>query len=214
MSARELREGRIAEILGAVATQALLDRGARRVALLDDGSPEAVLAERLLVRSLGAGRVVRIATDPGLESVLQPAAPDLPRERIAEEARRLRARLTPDALPAHPASKTALLLGGELPPEPLLPLGDLYATEVAALAGGWSAPEPVRALAERAGGIERLDEALRLRIDGRDAAGLTRLPVGLAREVESALSAGRASRATIRVVPKIGSRTLGVDLFE
>jgi len=32
--------------------------------------------------------------------------------------------------------------------------------------------------------------------------------------VQTALAGGRASRLYARVVPKIGSRTLGIDLFE
>ena len=210
----EGRERRIAEIVGAVARQALADRGASRVALLDDGGPEAELAARLLAAALGAERVVRVASADGeVESVLHLAqGGDV--ERLGEELRRLRARTTVDAVPAHPANKTALLLGGELPPEPLLPLGDLWATEVAELAGGWSAPPEVRRIATLAGGIEALDAALRAWADGRDAAVLGALPAEAADAVARALAAGRASRLNPRVVPKVGTRTLGVDLFE
>jgi len=208
------REPRIAVIVGAVARQALADRGAARIALLDDGGPEAELAARLLVSTLGDGVVARITVaDAEMESVLH-LAPELSRERAAEEMRRMRARLAADAVPAHPANKTALLLGGELPPEPLLPLGDLWAGEVAALAGDWSAPEPVRRIAESAGGIEALDAALRGYVDARDPAALGALPPAAADAVRRALAAGRASRLNPRIVPKIGPRTLGVDLFD
>ena len=208
------RGARIAEIVGAVARQALTDRGASRIALLDDGGPEAELAARLLAAALGAERVVRVASADGeVESVLHLAqGGDV--ERLGEELRRLRARTTVDAVPAHPANKTALLLGGELPPEPLLPLGDLWATEVAELAGGWSAPPEVRRIATLAGGIEALDAALRAWADGRDAAVLGALPAEAADAVARALAAGRASRLNPRIVPKVGTRTLGVDLFE
>jgi hypothetical protein len=108
--------------------------------------------------------------------------------------RRMRARLMDGALPAHPANKTALLLGGELPPEPLLPLGDLWAGDVVALAGGWSAPDEVRRLADAAGGIAALDAALRALIDGRGAAALDALPAAARSEVRRRLAAGRASR--------------------
>ena len=209
----EGRERRIAEIVGAVARQALVDRGASHVALLDDGGPEAELAARLLAAALGAERVVRVASADGeVESVLHLAQGDV--ERLGEELRRLRARTTVDAVPAHPANKTALLLGGELPPEPLLPLGDLWATEVAELAGGWSAPPEVRRIATLAGGIEALDAALRAWADGRDAAVLGALPAEAADAVARALAAGRASRLNPRIVPKVGTRTLGADLFE
>jgi len=209
------RARRLAEVVGAVARQALADRGARRVALLDDGSPEAELAAAWLADALPAGALVRVAPPArALESVLQTAGAGGGDEAARAEARRLWARLLPESLGALPANKTALLLGGALPPEPLLPLGDLYASEVEALAGGWSAPEAVRALAERAGGVERLDDALRARFEGRDPRGPDRLPACAAEEVRAALARGAASRVAPRIVPKIGYRTLGVDLFE
>jgi hypothetical protein len=210
----EGREGRIGEIVGAVARQALADRGAARIALLDDGGPEAELAARLLGAAVGAERVVRAtAGDAEVESLLHLAPAD-DAERAREEVRRMRARLVADAVPAHPANKTALLLGGELPPEPLLPLGDLWATEVAELTGRWSAPAEVERIAALAGGIEALDAALRAWADGRDASALARLPAEAADAVMRALAAGRASRLHPRIVPKISTRTLTIDLFE
>lgn len=203
---------RIAAEIGAVTRQALADRGADRIALLFDGGPEAVLAARILSDKLGARAVEKVeVTKADVELLLHPG--DDP-ARMAEELRRLRARCLAGAVAAHPASKTALLLGGELPPEPLLPLGDLWATEVAALAGGWSAPEPVLRLAREAGGIDALDAALRELIDRRRADGLDALPFRAREEVRHALAAGQASRLSPRIVPKLGSRTLGVDLFE
>jgi hypothetical protein len=212
--ADQARETRIAEVVGAVARQALADRGAARIALLDDGSPEAGLAARLLEGALGAGAVARVAVpSEDVEPVLHALGAVSP-PRVEEELRRMRARLLDGALPAHPANKTALLLGGALPPEPLFPLGDLWAGEVAALAGGWSAPEPVRRIAKAAGGVEALDAALARLVDGRDPAALDALPAAAADEVRRALAAGRASRLFPRLVPKLGARTLGVDLFE
>jgi hypothetical protein len=69
-------------------------------------------------------------------------------------------------------------------------------------------------MARSAGGIERLDGALRERIEERNPAGLEALPVAVRLAVERALARGRASRLFPRIVPKIGSRTLGLDLFE
>ena len=204
---------RVTEVVGAVARQALRDRGVTRVALLDDGGPEAELAARILTTALGAAAVVRVTdTDPP-EPVMRPPA-DVPAERFAEESRRLRARLVADAVVANPANKTALLLGGDLPPEPLLPLGDLYAAQVEALAGRWSAPEEVRQLAVHAGGVEALDAALERYFEGRDPAALDALRPTAATDVARALARGRASRLWPRIVPKLGTRTLCVDLFE
>jgi hypothetical protein len=140
--------------------------------------------------------------------------PGVSHERLADEARRLKARLLDGALTAHPANKTELLLGAALPPEPLLPLGDLYASEVDALCGGWSASAEVRVLAEGAGGVKALDAALLRWLDGRDPAGLNTLPADVAEEVQRRFRAGRAARLAPRIVPKLGTRTLGVDLLE
>ncbi len=208
------REARVAAVIGAVARQALHDRGARRIALLDDGGAEADFAARVLARALGDGNVTRVtATDAEVESVLH-FAPEVADEALRHEARRLKARLLPDALAAHPANKTVLLLSPTLPPEPLLPLGDLWASEAAELAGEWSAPPEVREIAEAAGGVEALDDALRAYVDRRDPRGLDALPRGAAEAVRGALAAGRAARMHPSIVPKIGGRTLGVDLFE
>ncbi|HYJ78160.1 MAG TPA: hypothetical protein VEW03_00960 [Longimicrobiaceae bacterium] len=205
---------RIAAVVGAVARQALADRGAHRVALLYDGGPEAGLAARLLAGQLGDGAVERVGVAEGeVEPLLHPGGP-VDRARLAEELRRLRARCLEGAVPAHPANKTALLLGGELPPEPLLPLGDLWATEVAALADGWSAPDAVLRLADEAGGIEALDAALRQLVDGRRPDALDALPFAAREGVRRALAAGRAARLFPRIVPKLGVRTLGLDLLE
>jgi hypothetical protein len=209
------RFGRIGEAVGAVSRQALLDRGALRVALLDDGSPEASLAARFLAAALGNDAVVRVSVDgPEVEPLLHLLPPGIPRERLEDEARRTKARLLDGALTAHPANKTELLLGAALPPEPLLPLGDLYASEVAALCGGWSASPEVRALAEAAGGVEALDAALRRWLDGRDPTGVDVLPAEAAEQVRRRFRAGRAARLAPRIVPKLGTRTLGVDLLE
>lgn len=206
-------ERRIAEVIGAVARQALADRGRTRIALIHDGGPESELAARLLEDQLGEDRVMCVTADGRLADAVAREA-EAEEGRASEEVRRMLARLVDDALPAHPANKTALLLGGELPPEPLLPLGDLWATDVLVLQGGWSAPAEVEALAEAAGGIGALDGALRRLVDGRDPAALNVLEPGVAARVRSMLAAGSASRRWPRVVPKLGGRTLCADLYE
>ena len=213
------REERLAALVGAVVERSLADRGATRIALLDDGGPEASLTIRLLGATLPAEAIVRVrATRGEVESVLHDAgaaqSDSVDAERAEDEVRRMRARLVAGAVVANPANKTALLLGGELPPDPLFPLGDLWASDVAALAGDWSASGEVRRLAEEAGGVEGLDAALRRLVDRRDPAGLDALPESVAGAVRDALARGRASRLHPRVVPRLGPRTLGVDLFE
>lgn len=210
----EARRGRIGELIGLVARQALADRGAERIALLDDGGPEAALASEILSAALGPEGVVRVDADAAHVEPLLHAWRGIDAERAREEMRRMRARLLPGALAANSANKTALLLMDELPPEPLLPLGDLWATDVASLAGAWSAPDAVRRLADEAGGIEALDAALRAVIDRRDWTGLAALSSSTEAEVRRRLTAGRAARMHPRIVPKLGGRTLGVDLFE
>ncbi|HET6232707.1 MAG TPA: hypothetical protein VFE05_21710 [Longimicrobiaceae bacterium] len=209
------RERRVGEVVGAVARQALADRGMSRIALLDDGGPEAELAARLLARALGEDAVVRVrAGAADVESLLHLRGQSAEAESFVREARRMLARLVPDALPACPANKTALLLGGELPPEPLLPLGDLYASDVAALTGDWSASPEVAHIARECGGIEALDGALRRWVDARDPAGLDALPNDARTMVREAFARGRASRLWPRLAPKLDGRTLGTDLFE
>ncbi len=212
MSGEGPRAARIAEIVGAVARQCLADRGARRVALLDDGSPEAELAALMLERALGEDEVLRVTVEEAeLEPLLQLAGPNT---RLKDEARRLKARLVEGAVTAHPANRTELLLCAHFPPETLLPLGDLYASEVAELAGGWSASPEVRSLAGAAGGIEALDAALRRWLEARDPAGLDALPVEAAMRVQRHFRSGRATRLAPRIIPKMGTRTIGVDLLE
>jgi hypothetical protein len=209
------RAGRIAEVVVAVARQLLIDRGVSRLALLDDGSPEARLAAGWLEHGLGAGALVRVQEPAAeLESLLQSAADADEKTRVRFEGIRFTARLLKDVALVNPANKTAILLSGDLPPEPLLPLADLYASEVRELAGDWSAPDPVRALAEVAGGIEVLDQALRDRFEGRNPGALDGLPGDAGDAVRAALARGRAARRAFYVVPKLGTRTLGVDLFQ
>lgn len=204
---------RVAETIGAVARQALADRGLSRIALLDDGGPEARLAASILRGQLGDDAVLSIDTaDVDPAPLLRALTPGT--RRVDEEVRRMRARLEDDALAAHPANKTALLLGGEPPPEPLLPLGDLWATDVLALGGGWSASPGIEALARDAGGIEVLDGVLRRLIDGRDPSALDALPVEVGQRVRTMLAAGSAARRYPHVVPKLGGRTLFADLYE
>lgn len=118
-------------------------------------------------------------------------------------------------LRAHPASKTVLLLG-EHPDAELFPLGDLWASEVATLAGDWSAPEPVRSLVDSTGDVAILDGALRRWTEGREPLdrALAELEPAAADRVAQALQQQRWRRWRVGLVPKLTGRTLGLDLWE
>ncbi len=214
---------RVARVVAGVVRQALADAGVRVLVLLDDDSPEAALARRWCAEALGPDRVVsaRGSLLPSELSATLRVRRELARlapEDQAAEIRRLEARLLAEGgrtgLVAHPANKTTLLLAAAPLPEPLLPLGDLYASDVRDLGGAWSAPEPVRALADAAGGVEALDGVLRAHFDERrpltDA--LARLPESARSPVAQAIAAARFARRLVGIIPKLGPRTLGIDL--
>lgn len=118
-------------------------------------------------------------------------------------------------LAAHPANKTTLLLGPHFPAEPLLPLGDLYASQVKELAGGYNLPDQVQSLAERAGGIDALDRALQLRFESWLPAeqAAEELPKAARGPFLEAVRAGRFWRERAGLIPKLSARTIGVDLL-
>lgn len=217
------RRVRVAGVVGEVVRQAVRDAGARGVVIPDDGSPEARLTLDWCRLALGADAVLAVPPPPPAAAATlseRAGVPpgSVPADRVLEETHRFAARVAAaarDALLAHPANKTALLLSGTLPPEPLLPLGDLYASQVEDLIGGWSAPPAVRALADEAGGIARLDAALEAVVDERRPVEALPALLGEAagRAVLHALEAGRFARRRIGLVPKLGARTLGIDLF-
>lgn len=185
MSDAAARRERVARVVAGALRQALRDAGRARLALLRADSPEGALLRTLL---------------KGYEDLpLEPSTGDV----------------AADALALDPINRTALLLTPDTAAAPVLPLGDLYASRVAELGDGrWSAPEPVRALAERAGGVERLDAWLAARLERREKpAEAARLLDGAADDpLESALRAGWWWRRRVGMVPKLEPRTVGVDL--
>ncbi|HEY0303996.1 MAG TPA: hypothetical protein VGC44_03440 [Longimicrobiales bacterium] len=116
------------------------------------------------------------------------------------------------ALMVSAASKTDLLLAGPAAGADLYPLGDLYASELAA----WGVTEldaRLRDMARQAGGIEPLDGVLRKLLDERrppDAAfaGLPHIRDAVMKRLQDT----RFRRAHMGIVPKIGPRTIGIDL--
>lgn len=212
---------RVASVIGEVVREAVRAAGATGIVILDDGTPEAGLCATWCAAALGDAAVLRIASpteDRVRRHVEAAGRPFTGSHFERNEAHRFQARLEAAAraaLVAHPINKTALLLGGAVPSEPLLPLGDLYASQVQALAGDWSGPEEVVRLAEEAGGIEALDRALvalleerRLERDDR-----SETPLAVRSALLHALNSGRFSRQRCGLVPKLTVRTAGIDLL-
>lgn len=208
------RLARITRVIVGVLVQALEDARATELVLLDDGSPEAALIATMLGSSGKHGAAAGAGPDVAAVRLVRERATSFePGDLLAAWSRAAAAR--PAALVAQPVNKTAALLGGALPGV-VLPLGDLWASQVAALAGQWSAPAPVRSLAEAAGGIDSLDQALQALVDRRihpDAA-CAGLPAGVRGTLLALWDDTRFARRFTGLVPKLGTRTLGVDLFD
>jgi hypothetical protein len=118
-----------------------------------------------------------------------------------------------DGLRIHAASKTALLLG-EAPHADVHPLGDLYHSQLVTLIGQFEPSEGIRELAGLCGSTETLDRVLQRFFDERmpwerAAADLSE---GARRELRHRLDAARFKRTRVGLVPKLGARTLGIDL--
>lgn len=211
--------GRVGGVVAEVVRQAVRDAGATGVVLIDDGSPEASLAREWCADAVGADAVIAVPppSPAAVDACCDALGAGLDGGVAAEEVHRLHARLIAaarDALVAHPANKTALLLASRTPPEPLLPLGDLYAGQVAALTGAWTAPPDVLRLVDGAGGIAAVDAALYAWLEERRPLDVALASLGRAASgVHRAIDAGRFARRRVGLVPKLGGRTLGIDLL-
>ena len=179
------RSERIGRIVTAVLAEALRVTGRSGIAITCAGTPEGRLLESWCSAFLSA---------PVWTGEHEPAS---------------------DVLSANPANKTALLLGRYFPAEPLLPLGDLYASQIRELAGGYNLPEDVQELARAAGGIDRLDHALQRRFEARlpEEHVLTELPEAARGPFLEAVQGGRFWRQQAGLIPKLSARTIGMDLW-
>src|SRR5262245_62544594 len=135
----EGRAQRIGRIVARVLADAVRVTRSKGIVLPDDGSAEV----RMLFDWCQEHVSVEIRT-------VEPGAVLVPQDGM---------------LGASLANKTGLLLGATFPGEPLVPLGDLYASQVRHLAGDVRLPENVRGLADAAGGIDVLDHALQGRFE-------------------------------------------------
>ncbi|MGH7465225.1 MAG: hypothetical protein ACREK1_08620, partial [Longimicrobiales bacterium] len=202
------RAAAIRSIVSDVIAEAVHSAGAGGVVVLDDWTPEGELSYEWLVGALGEARVWRGAS---LASNVHGVEPGDTQLLGALRFARDRAGLI-----AHPATKTALLLGGALPRADVFPLGDLYASQVTQLAGGWTVPDALATMLRRMGGVEVLDAALARLVDRREPAptALAGLDADDAGEVIRLYERGRWHRLRPRLVPRLSARTLGVDLFD
>jgi len=199
------RRERITMLIAGVLRQALVDHGASGFVILGGAAGTDLCLAACSRAAPGQTEVVHAEGDT-LQTIEQQRA----RARLLAAER--------NALLANPASKTALLLG-QLPPEPLLPLGDLYETQISELcgleiegAGGAAAADPYAHF----GGTAAVDLALTRWFEERRSAAqaVAHLPEQVRGSFLEVVRAGRDRRRRIGLVPKLSTRTLGVDLFD
>lgn len=207
----ETWQDRVERVIGGVLRQAVADAHAQGIVILEPDSPEARLLLAWSIPALGEARVWRVEGQPDGAG----ARHGFRRDELHRAIGRVLARER-SALVVHPINKTALLLDGPVPPEPLLPLGDLYASRVASAAGGWSGSESLRALADATGGVAALDAALERLVEARmpPQRAFADLPEGVRTDILDRWERGRFWRRRPGLVPKLGARTPGIDLFE
>jgi hypothetical protein len=118
-----------------------------------------------------------------------------------------------NALLISAANKTELLLG-DLPRADVYPLGDLYASDIAQLCGRYELGETARRLADKAAGVRELDRALHGLLEERREPAQAFAHIAEVRDdVLQRLEHNRFRLTHLGVVPKIGARTIGIDLF-
>ncbi|MEE8148655.1 MAG: hypothetical protein V3T24_13685 [Longimicrobiales bacterium] len=213
-----MTEDRVARVVVAVVAEALREADARGVVLASSPGPETALLERWF-----AAAAITVKT-PDAE-VVQAVADALETNRSGdaaeaaawanEEARRAVARLIAareELIPMSAANKTELIWAKRLPPEPLLPLGDLYASQIHALAGACTAPPPLAGIDPDR--LDAVDKAVAQVVeDGvRPDVAFAQLPSELRDAAISAMTRSAWKATLPPVVPKLGRRTLGVDL--
>lgn len=192
------RSAHVAAVIGGVVAASARDAGRTRIVIVDHAAPESSLLERLLRDAGFPLPVVRVTGSD-----------------VDDARARARRAAGGDGLVVDPVNKTVAVLFPELLAEPLLPLADLYASRVRALAGDWSAPGAARELIERAGGVDAVDAFLEAHLEERrplDSALGSIIDAGARAALRERFLAGWWWRRRVGVVPKLGSRTLGLDL--
>lgn len=112
------------------------------------------------------------------------------------------------------ACKTDLLLGADVQAD-VFPYGDLYYSQVKEIAGNAKVSDSVAAVAEACGGLDALEQALILYYDRRMdwATAVAHLPAEARELLWQKLEQARFRRKSYGIVPKLGPRTIGIDLY-
>ncbi len=213
-----MTEDRISRVVVAVVAEAIREAGAHGVVVASSPRPETALLERWFA---AAAITVRTPDAEVVRAVAAPLEASLGGDAATsgagsnEEARRAAARVIADReglIPVSAANKTELIWADRLPPEPLLPLGDLYASQIHALAGACTTPTPLVGLEPDR--LRAVDEAIAHVVeDGvRPDVAFAELPSELRDAAFSAIHRSAWTRARPPVVPKLSRRTLGMDL--
>jgi hypothetical protein len=199
----------LSQVIGAVIRQAVEDVGANGLMVLDAETADGRWVLEIAALALGSHRV-RVA--PPVDAAVGSDSADA---EWARAAARIAAR-DANLLLANTACKTVLLLSRSIPTEPLLPLGDLYASAVVQLVGSVSVPDDVAGLVDVAGGFEVVDHALATWLEGRRPLreALSSIPADARETVFERLRTNRASRRWPYRVPKLSERTLWIDIHE
>jgi len=211
-------EDRIAHVVVGVVADAIREAHAHGVVSASAPRPETALLERWFAAAaitvkLPHADVVRAVAD-SLEAI-EGGDPSETVARSKEEACRAAARIIAHReglIPISAANKTELIWAEHLPPEPLLPLGDLYASQIHALAGACTAPPPLTDIEPAR--LKAVDKAIAQVVDGgvRPDTAFAELPSELRDAAHSALRRSVWKGTLPPIVPKLGRRTLGLDL--
>lgn len=150
------------------------------------------------------------ATAP-LEAALEPTgAPAHHRRAVALRAWAEAKAAAEPLLPVATLDKTGLLLGSGPLPARVLPLGDLFASDLRAMDCSVKLPPVLRGFDPDE--VRRVDAALRAYLEGGDPPHVAFASLGeLAERVRRALDAGEQRRRGL-LVPKLARWTPGIDL--
>jgi hypothetical protein len=159
------------------------------------------------------GVVQQVMRDSG-RNVLRLLGETSPESDLIERWCGIRFSRDATALTVSAATKTALLVAGVDQPVDVTPLGDLYLTEAARFHRAIRPTGSAAEFAKGAGSIEILDECLRRLLDERrDPEAAFAAAPHLREPVLLRMQHTRFRRARSGIIPKIGPRTIGIDLF-